>query len=250
MKNKLFSKIMSFIQRHPWISLGITLFGLFIIMFLVIMMNSLVVTEIASPTTTQTKTTPSPTVILVQKPFIVIGTSPKDGATNVNTGEITISATTDTEVVSKNSFSLDISPKLPYYWKDQSTYPTKQVQMLVYGGLAKETTYTVTMKDPKGNVIKTWSFTTSNEDPISTSALYRAEAEKQQKTNYPLFDYVPYTTNSYSVDYIDKRKLRATILDPRASQEEVKNDIDYWMRTKKVDPATHTIEFVPGYVDY
>lgn len=181
----------------------------------------------------------------IQKVFKVVETSPQNNAANVSNEEIPITFTTDVEIISEKGFSLEINPPLPHYYKFTNSYPTKTVTAQVFGGLQPNSTYTLVIKNQQGSVVYSWSFTTSPTPPQSTSG-YVAEYEKRQAEQYyPLLDYVPYFSSSFDLGYSDKLTLRVAIKNPDIN--EVKQEVEDWIRSKGVDPATHTINYINSF---
>lgn len=188
---------------------------------------------------------PSPAVSIrpqepiTQYPFSVVKTSPFDGETNVFPGEIQISIETDREIISPDSFSLSITPAIPYYWKVKNTFPTQEIVLQIYGGLAQNTEYTVEMTDNKQTPVYTWSFTTSAEEPENSSQLVKDQEEKEIKEFYPLFNDIPYEGTDFNIDYTDKLTLLVQIKNP--DRERVEKEVFDWIKRHGVDPATHQI---------
>lgn len=173
--------------------------------------------------------------------FVVLETSPVNGETNVDSGEITISFTTNVPITSDKSFSLDITPALPYYWKFTNTFPTKTVKTQVYGGLTPTTQYFVTVKDADNLPVFTWNFTTSDDIPDSSTGFVIDQEKEEIRKYYPLFDYVPYNSPAFFLDYIDRLSIVVKIKNKNI--EQVKKEVFGWIKGKDVDPATHNIRY-------
>jgi len=56
--------------------------------------------------------------------------------------------------------------------------------------------------------------------------------------NYPLFDYVPYKTTDFSVDYLKPNVLEVILIN---DTPEVRQEIPHWIKSKGVDPASQQI---------
>lgn len=59
----------------------------------------------------------------------------------------------------------------------------------------------------------------------------------------PLFDYVPYKTENYIVDYIKPLTLQVLL---SKDSKEIRAEVLDWIRSKGVDPATHQIIWKVG----
>lgn len=190
-------------------------------------------------TLTPIPNTPHISQTMFQEKFSVLKTTPENGALNVAAGEIVISFTTDRPIMSKNSFSMDINPKLPNYWKITSSFPTNEATAQVYGNLALGTRYVVTVKDIKENEVYTWSFFTSNKPAESSSKLQYEEDKKTIINYYPLANNIPYETSKYSIDYTGR--LTLTVKVKSGDLETIKTEVNEWIKSKDISPATHTI---------
>lgn len=179
----------------------------------------------------------------IQERFSVIKTFPANGEASVYPGEITITINTTTPVVSKDGFFLDITPKLPYYWKYTNSYPTTTITAQIYGGLELNTQYQLTLYDNKKLPVYVWSFITSSETPESSTAQERALEENLINEYYPLFKSVPYNTTDFSLDYYDRLILIVKVKNKNKNIEIVKKEVDGWIKSKGVDPSTHTIRY-------
>jgi len=248
MKKEYVNKIISFAKHHPWITVGVVSFCLLMLLAIISAMNAAVVTETKKPNQTGNTLSLTPT-IQPQQAFEVTSTSPKKDATDVYPGELQITANTTTPIVSANSFFLDISPKLPNYWRLSTEFPTNSISATVYGGLQKNTKYTVTLRG-KNNYTYSWSFTTSDVQPESSSNLVRDDEEIYMQKNYPLIAYMPYTANDFTMDYSGEHSLIVNMTNGTVSQDQIQQEVEDWMRNKGVDPSTHTIKYVSSYTDY
>jgi hypothetical protein len=176
-----------------------------------------------------------------QEPFTVTSTTPSNGQADVIPGEIQISFTTNVPIVSENSFAVSIGPALPNYGKYINSYPTKTITSQVYGAMAPGTKYTVAVYDASKKLVYSWSFTTSQTPAQSSSGLVREEEQQIIKNSYPLFNYVPYNSNDFYIDYTGKLTLLVTV--KINNMEQVKKEALGWIKSKGVDPSTHVIHF-------
>lgn len=191
-------------------------------------------------------TTPEPT----QAPFQIIATSPKDGTENVYPGEIILSFTTNVPIVSKNVFTVSFSPQLPNSYQVVSAFPTTMVKLQIIGGLALGTTYTVSVHDSSGQIISSWSFTTSQKAAESSSKGVITQDQEIMNKYYPLFQYLPYYGTGFTIkDYSDRLTLEVLQTQSEGpsdqkSLDEIKQEVNAWIKSKGVDPATHTINYI------
>lgn len=69
---------------------------------------------------------------------------------------------------------------------------------------------------------------------------FRQSLEPIIKKNYPLFDFVPFKTEFWSIYYLSPLKLRVNLsLDNQENRQEVLD----WITSKGVDPNTHQIKW-------
>lgn len=175
--------------------------------------------------------------------FTVIKTTPLNGEANVYPGEITLGVTTNVAITSQKYISFEVTPSLANSLKITSSFPTKNITAQVYGGLRPKTQYTVNVKDGKGIIVYTWSFSTSDETPESSTGLAVEEQQQLIKKYYPLFSFVPYYTSDYSIGYKDQLTLLVRIKNKNANVEQIKKEVNQWIKSHEVDPTTHTVVF-------
>src|SRR5690606_22853584 len=134
----------------------------------------------------------------------VVSTSPENGQTSVYPGEISISFTTSLVLRSENEYSISISPPPANEMVLDSSFPTQNISYGVIGGLERNTTYTMSISASSGQPVHSWSFTTSNEEPESSSGEVLLEQERLINEFYPLFYDVPYESDTFRIDYADR----------------------------------------------
>jgi hypothetical protein len=181
-----------------------------------------------------------------QQKFTIISTSPRNGQKNSDTGEILISFKTDKKILSPGAFTMDISPQLPYYWKFTNSYPTTSVSARVYGGLQTNTEYTVTVKNNQGQEVYSWNFTTSAQPPTSSSLLNVDKDNQVMARDFPLQEYLPYSSTDFSIDYYQK-PLTLDITVKNSDVDKVKQEVNAWIISHGVDPSTHTLNYINGF---
>lgn len=231
-------------------SVGLKVFALLLFIISIVIVGLVLFSRFSknpiTPGVISNKPSPSPTSsTLPQQGFKVVSTDPKNGETNVYPGEIKISFSTDVPVVSEKAFSVDINPKLPFYSKITNSFPNNQIVIQVYGGLAKNTIYTVSVKDSSDQPLAKWSFTTSSQ-PNESSSQYVVEFEKSYNQKYlPLIDFVPYYSNDFNLGYEGDLRLRVIVKNPNIDL--VKHEVNDWIRSHGVDPSTHTINYINNF---
>ncbi|OGE31054.1 hypothetical protein A2631_05230 [Candidatus Daviesbacteria bacterium RIFCSPHIGHO2_01_FULL_44_29] len=199
--------------------------------------------SISTPSnTTQPNQSPAGNLDGIQQPFQITTTTPQDLQTNIYPGEIELSFNTNQPILSEKSFSLNISPQLPFYLRLTNAYPTQTITARIFGGLTKNTTYTVSVSNTSGELVKSWQFTTSSEQNESSSSLVQ-EAEQQYNQQYfPLFSVTPYSEEDFEVDYKGKLELNVLIKTPNTAVG--KQEFLNWMKSQGGDPSTHKINYL------
>lgn len=178
-----------------------------------------------------------------QASFQIVQTTPANGENNVDPGEITLSFTTTKPLASLQSFKLISSPSLPYGVRYENNFPTQQVTGVVVGGVKPLTNYTITLEDQAGHLIYSWSFkTTQAQVGTSSSALVHEKETQYENQKLPLFNYVPYETNDFSIDYVGDLALEVKVKNPNIAM--VKQEVIAWIKSHGVDPSTHTITYI------
>lgn len=224
-----------------------------IIIFLIVLIVILFFLSLLKRTSNPAKEAPfpvfspsgSPTKIPRVSIFSVVSTVPENNQRDIYPGEIDLSFTADKVLSSEADFSLDISPALPYYWRFTNSYPTNTVTAKIVGGLKTNTTYAVSVFNSAKVKIYSWSFTTSSTAAESTSSLIRDEELQLDQKYFPLFNYLPYSNNDFDVIYIDRFTLQVSIKNPDVNK--VKQEVIDWIKSKGVDPNTHTINYVNAF---
>lgn len=173
--------------------------------------------------------------------FLIVSTVPENNAVGVFPGEIEVSFTSNIPIGSQNDYSMFISPQLSTKPLPKSTFPTQQVKYQILGSLNKNTEYTVVVKNRHSENVAIWSFTTSNEQPESSSGFVKEEQKKLNQTYYPLFDFIPFSNANFSIDYTDRLTLIVKI--KKNNVEEIKREVFAWIEQHRVTPSTHTINY-------
>ena len=181
-----------------------------------------------------------PTVV-PQSSFLITSTVPANNAVGVFPGEIEVSFTSNVPIESLNDYTIFISPQLTVKPKLKSPFPTQQVRYQILAGLDKNTEYTVVVKNRHSENVAIWSFTTSSEQPESSSGLVRDIQEKLNQQYYPLFDFIPFKNENFSIDYMGRLTLIIKI--KKNNTDAIKQEALNWIKQHGVDPSTHTINY-------
>src|SRR5262249_2504129 len=99
----------------------------------------------------------------------------------------------------------------------------------------------LTIKDKNQNTIYTWSFTTSNNPPQSSTNLMLDQEQQLANKYYPLLQFVPYSNQDFNIDYTGHVTLIVEIKNKNIDL--VKQEVLDWIRSHGVDPSTHTINY-------
>lgn len=176
--------------------------------------------------------------------LIVERTSPENNEKDVYPGEIKILVYLNHEVFSSKDISIKISPDPKAGFTYVNSFPTKNLVIQVLGGLTPSKEHTVTISETGGKIIHTWNFTTSNNTPESSSAEVNKIQQQTIESYYPLFSEVPYTTDKYTIDYIDRLTLEVTLRGTKTP--EIEQEIEDWMLQNNVAPSSHTLIYKPA----
>lgn len=69
---------------------------------------------------------------------------------------------------------------------------------------------------------------------------FRLSLEPTIKANYPLFDYIPFKTENWSINYLKPLEFLVTL---KTDTPEIRQEVLDWIESKGVDPKTHKIEW-------
>jgi hypothetical protein len=181
------------------------------------------------------------TPVPIQKPFRVIDANIKNGDVEIFPGEIVIAFTANNPINSPDNLTVTFTPELAHEWKYTNTFPSENIRIQIIGGLKLSTKYTLSVTDKQGETVYGVNFTTSDEIPDSSTQLVRQEEEQLIRDYYPLLLDTPYITSNFSLEYIDRLALSVKI--KNSDVEAVKQEVNAWIKSKGVDPLTHTIRY-------
>ena len=69
---------------------------------------------------------------------------------------------------------------------------------------------------------------------------FRQSLQPTIEASYPLFSFIPFKTDSWSIDYLGPLKLKVILT---KDTKEIRQEVLDWISSKGVDPATHKIEW-------
>lgn len=107
--------------------------------------------------------------------------------------------------------------------------------------LQPETNYSFAITDKKDQILIQAGFQT---EPLQGNPGPIYQEEKYVKSNFPLLEFTPYKTETFSVYYINPLTLQVSI--SQGEQREIEKEVKDWIKSKGVDPETHKIEFIPA----
>jgi len=225
-------------NKKPIISLKVLIISLLCVLLIGTLL-SLVFLRIAANKKTGGLDTNNSNAETLQKPLSVLEISPPDEASEIYPGEIKVEFVFNQEVFSANVFKVQISPAPSAGFELINSFPSSKITIQILGGLKPATPYVVTVSDSKNMIVRTWSFTTSNQTPESSSAEVKKIQEQTINESYPLFDFVPYKTQEFSIDYVDRLTLEVKINGRKTPQ--IISQVQSWIQEHGIDPSTHTI---------
>lgn len=183
--------------------------------------------------------------VFVNKNLKVVYTYPKDNEEQVPVNTV-IEIQFDKNI-SLSQWTVSSSPIFEFNLKAENNKLTVSPK----NNLKKDTPYKVEFTNKVySNFYYTLSFKTSSADilpsvsPVPTLPYKPDDPDFYYETkalidkNYPLFDYVPYKTTDFSVDYLKPNVLEVILIN---DTPEVRQEISHWIKSKGVDPATQQI---------
>ncbi|MBL7150900.1 Ig-like domain-containing protein [Candidatus Microgenomates bacterium] len=164
-----------------------------------------------------------------QQPIQIISTVPVNGAENVEVdASLKIYFNREPKI-----FSVISSPEIDY-----STQINKTIAVLTLNqSLKPETKYSLTVISQEKEIYSL-SFTTR----AQTEAEIIEEEMAITKELYPLINFIPYETENFKIAY--EAPLLLLVKMKKENNEKIKKEVLDWIRSKKVDPSTHKIEWV------
>jgi hypothetical protein len=170
----------------------------------------------------------------------LIETSPKD-----NQGQIKVTSSlifSFNQPVKPENFNILAFPNFKYSITNKDDYSLEIKPIL----LEYDTSYQVELKNNKFESFyvilkfKTEKIPEVLEYNKEEVREFYEQLEKQTYTDYPLFDYIPYYGEKFSVDYLKPLVLEVIL---KADTPEIRQEVLNWIKNKKVDPGSHKIEW-------
>lgn len=170
----------------------------------------------------------------------LIDTSPKNNQEQVKV--ISSLIFTFNQSVNSENFNILVFPNFEYSLTNKDDYSLEIKPVL----LEYDTSYQVELKNNKfESFYSVLKFKTEkapealeyNKEEIRE---FYEQLEKQIYTDYPLFDYIPYYGEKFSVDYLKPLVLEVIL---KTDTPETRQEVLNWIKDKKVDPSTHKIEW-------
>lgn len=144
--------------------------------------------------------------------------------------------------VNPEDFNISVFPNFTYSISNKEDYSLEIKPVL----LEYDTSYQVELKNSKFEnfyaVLKFKTEKTSGSLEYNKEEIRESyeELEKQTYRDYPLFDFIPYYGENYSIDYLKPLVLEVIV---KKDTAEIRQEVLDWIRSKGVEPATHQIEW-------
>jgi len=171
----------------------------------------------------------------------VIKTAPNNQEKNValNLSQITITFNKPLESLGEISINtlpiINFSPKLS---NDKKTLTLSLSEKLL-----EKTQYVIEVNHQEKGLIYSFVFKTLKLDTKGFGAPNFLDYLNQQtEENYPLFDYTPFTSDLFDIDYLGPKKLGVVI--KTASPSAARPLVEQWIKQRGVSPETHEIVFI------
>lgn len=181
--------------------------------------------------------------LLVRVPFQIIASDPENNQDQVDTQKI-VKLTANKKLVLSE---LTIVPSPGFVFETKIT--DKSLEIIPQQLLEPDTTYKIELKNKKYPsfyfVLSFKTIVSGIPSPIPTyftdeqTKKFYEELDKQTYEAMPLFDYVPYKTNDFVIDYI-----RPLVLQVRLKKDTppVRQEALNWIKSKGAD-KTHQVEW-------
>jgi len=158
-------------------------------------------------------------------------------ATNVSTVSLKIQIDFEQALSSENQYAFTINPEVKTITKKLEN-SNKTLQITSEEPLHPNTNYQITIKD-KNKILWQSDFTT---EVLQGDPTIPYEGQKYTQDNYPLLEFIPYETESFSVRY--SAPLTLTITIKKGEQKTIEPLIIDWIKSHGVDPSTHQLKWV------
>jgi hypothetical protein len=169
----------------------------------------------------------------------LVGIEPPDQAMNIAlNSEIKIEFDQN---INEKGWQPSFSPSLPVKLQAKKNV----LRILPQENFKPETVYKFEITNPKYPNLKiASSFITINKEGIIPSEeniiRYYEDLDKETYEGMPLFDYVPFYADNFSLDYIAPLTLEIIL---RKDTQVIRQEVLDWMESKAVDPESHKFEW-------
>jgi len=168
-------------------------------------------------------------------PLQVVFVSPSNQERNISTtSKIKIDLN---QPVKKNEININLSP--PTEISISSENNPKTLILVPEKPFYSNTTYTIEVFDKNNKLLWRSFFTT---EKLQGNPVIPYESEKYTQTNYPLLEFIPYETESFSVTYSQPLTLKVIL--KKETKETIEPIVLDWIKSHNIDPSTHKIDWI------
>lgn len=175
---------------------------------------------------------------LAATPLELTNSQPADGATNISISLNQITLVFNQPLDSNDEVQINSLPPLTFTSRIETTR-NLLVLTLKQPLLPQEAYNLEVISTQTGESVGRLTFTTQaldtegRGDPNIGQTLVQKERQ-----DFPLLHWIPYESQDFKVDYLEPLKLEVTI---KTSQEAAEAQLNAWIQSHGVDPATHEI---------
>ena len=142
--------------------------------------------------------------------------------------------------IEKNEINVNLSPSTETLISFENNQKT--LTLVPKKPFHSNTTYTIEVFNKNNKPLWRSFFTT---EKLQGDPTIPYESEKYTQTNYPLLEFIPYETESFSVTYSQPLTLKVTL--KKGTKEIIESTVLNWIKSHGIDPSTHKIDWVtPG----
>lgn len=110
--------------------------------------------------------------------------------------------------------------------------------ILIFKSLFNETKIAPINISPTPTVFIPTPIISISQSPAKGDPNFYESVRPEILKNYPLFDFIPYKTNDYKIDYLRPLVLEVTL---KKDTPKIRQEVLDWISSKEVDPKTHKI---------
>lgn len=167
----------------------------------------------------------------------VVFVSPENLAANISASSLKMQIDFGLPLANESQYLINITPEVKTISKKLENNG-KSLLLTSEEPLHPNTVYKLEVRD-KNKVLWQSSFTT---EKLEGDPVIPYEGQKYTQSNYPLLEFIPYETESFSVRYSAPLTLTVTI--KKGTQKIIEPLIIDWIKSHGVDPLTHQIKWV------